>query len=170
MSQPADAPENKSARSRWLLLGGVAAAAAVATVVGIGINGSEDDQAPSADLKPTDLPSLSVTELSAGPAIAAKCAAPTSADAKKQSVAFEGIVTEVQDGTVTLAPTHFYNGEETATVVIAAPDQGMSEAPAEFVVGGSYIVGANDGRVAICGLTGPADDDLRALYEGAFGR
>ena len=40
----------------------------------------------------------------------------------------------------------------------------------EFVVGESYIVGANDGQVAICGLTGPADDaTLRGLYEQAFG-
>lgn len=168
MSHPANAPETTPARPRWLLLGGIAAAAAVATVVAIGVT-RDDDPGSVQDDAPIVLPTPSTTELSSGPAIAAKCAAPTAADAARQSVAFEGIVTEVADGIVTLAPTHFYNGSETARVTIAEPDQGMSEAPAEFVVGETYIVGANDGQVAICGLTGPADDDLRRLYQEAFG-
>lgn len=169
MSQPVNEPQDKPGLSRWLLIGG-AAAAVVATVVAIGVSSSDDDSDGVKDDSSLALPTPSTTELTAGPAIEAKCAAPTAADAARQSVAFEGLVTQVQDGKVTLAPTHFFNGTETSLVTIAEPDQGMSEAPAEFVVGESYIVGANDGQVAICGLTGPADDDLRALYEDAFGK
>ncbi|MCX6395009.1 MAG: hypothetical protein NTV23_00810 [Propionibacteriales bacterium] len=161
----------KPGRSRWLLVGGVAAAAAVLGVVALGLG--DNDESPSgggSSTEPLALPTPSTTELEAGPAVAAKCLAPTAEAAARQTVAFEGIVTEIKDGTVTLAPTHFYAGEETALVKVAAPDQGMSEAPDAFVVGGEYIVGAKDGRVAICGLTGPADADLRGLYEAAFGK
>ena len=167
MSQPVNEPKGP-ARSRLLLIAGAAAAAVVATVVAIGVTGDGDEPGNSGD--PIALPTTSTTELQAGPAIVAKCAVPTAEDAASQTLAFEGIVTEIADGTVTLRPTHFYTGEETSRVTIAAPNQAMSEAPAEFVVGESYIVGANDGRVAICGLTGPADDAaLRSLYEKAFG-
>lgn len=171
MSQPVNSAEPRN-RPRWLVLGGVAAAAVIATVVVIGITNDDD---PGADVltagdSPLALPTLSTTELTAGPAIAAKCAAPTAADARRQSIAFEGIVTEIAAGVVTLAPTEFFVGEETALVTVAQPDQGMSEAPSEFIVGQTYIVGASDGQLAICGLTGPADDDLRGLYETAFGK
>lgn len=167
MSQ--SAPERQStSRSRWLLLGGVAAAAVVATFVAIGVSNSGDGT-------DTDIPTAAttnsgtVTELVAAPAMDVKCLPPSAADAAQQSVAFEGVVTEVADGTVTLRPLHFYKGTETSRVTIAEHDEGMSEGPAPFEVGQSYIVGANDGRVAICGLTGLADDDLRALYATAFG-
>ena len=168
MSQPENEPRKSPARSRLLLIAGAAAAAVVATVVAIGVTGNDDDAGN--DGAPIALPTTSTTELRSGPAIAAKCAVPTVEDAKSQTVAFEGVVTEIADGKVTLLPTLFYTGEETSRVTIDAPDQQMSEAPAEFVVGQSYIVGANDGRIAICGLTGPADDaTLRGLYEKAFG-
>ncbi|RZI79971.1 MAG: hypothetical protein EOO67_19905, partial [Microbacterium sp.] len=48
MSQPVDEAPSKPTRSRWLILGGVAAAAAVATVVAIGANGSNDDDVKTA--------------------------------------------------------------------------------------------------------------------------
>jgi len=180
MSQSVNVPQQGPNRTRWLL-GGVAAAAAVATVVTLGITGSEDPSEPelpsaaaTSSTTGTDPGSTgdsgSVTELTTGPAIAVKCAAPSSADAARQSVAFEGTVTKIVDGVVTLKPTEFFTGPATSLVTVAAPDQNMSEAPAEFVVGEDYIVGASGGRVAICGLTGPADDDLRALYEDAFGK
>lgn len=167
MSQTA--PAQTPNRSRWLLLGGVAAAAAVATVVAIGVSNSDDDNSDAKIPTAASTDTGTVTELSAGPGVEAKCMPPSAASAARQEIAFEGVVTEIADGKVTLRPLHFYNGAETSRVTIAEPDQGMSEGPVPFEVGETYIVGANDGQVAICGLTGLADEDLRALYAEAFG-
>lgn len=169
MSQPTADTTPSTRRSRWLLIVPVAAAAAVAAVV-IGVRGSDDGDG-SADIKDAAVATNevgSVTELSFASGASAKCLRPTPASAASQTVAFEGIVTEVADGKVSLRPTRFYTGTETSRVVINEPDRGMSEAPAEFVVGESFVVGARDGEVSICGLTGPADADILALYEAAF--
>lgn len=148
------------------LLGGFAAAVLVAGF-GAACSGGDDSEATLPSTAGSD--TGTVTELVTAPASDARCLPPRAADAARQSIAFEGVVTEIAAGTVTLRPLHFYTGTETSRVRIAQPDPGMSEGPARFEVGGDYIVGANDGQVSICGLTGVADDDLRALYAGAFG-
>lgn len=150
-----------------LRLGAVAAIAALALTAGC----SDSDDGPEAGASGSQTPLRinSVTELSAGPAVQAKCAAPTAADALRQTLAFEGKVTEVRDGKAFLEPAHFFTGRATDLVSIEQPDQGMSESAEEFVVGKDYIVGARDGKVSGCLLSGPANEDLRALYEAAFG-
>ena len=111
-----------------------------------------------------------VTTLDVGPALATKCMAPSADLVARQAIAFEGTVITVTDDLVTLAASHFYHGNATDLVTVSKPDLGMSELPVDFQVGKAYLVGATDGHVSICGLSGPAADELRALYTEAFGK
>lgn len=150
--------DERSTRSRLLLISG-AAAAAVAAAIAVGVIKAGDPVPPAA--------SRSVTVLSLG-AAAGKCAVPSADRVGAQPVAFEGTVTGVKDGVVTLAPSRFFRGSATDLVTVAEPDLAVSEMPVDFQVGQTYLVGATDGQVSICGLSGPATTELRALYEAAF--
>lgn len=163
MSQPVTEPRT---RSRLPLYGGAAAAALVAAVaIGVASSGGDDDSTRN----PGSATDETVTQLNAGPAVEAKCAVPTAEYVAAQELAFEGTVTSIADGVVSLDPIRFYRGEPTDVVTVAEPDMGMSEMPVEFEVGETYLVGANGGYVSICGLAGLATDELRALYDEAFG-
>ena len=88
-----------------------------------------------------------------------------------QNVAFDGVVRSVTGGEATLEPTHFYAGEETALVVVQAPDGDLQAllAAVDFREGERYLVSASDGRVTLCGFSGPYTEELAALYARAFG-
>ena len=159
-------PKNESAevtttgrprRTPWLL---GAAAATVALVVGTGVVLNHGDDGK---------PAPTTTKLTEGP-VAAKCKVPAAADVAGQGIAFEGTVVSIANGVVTLKPSTFYKGDATDLVTVDEPDLNMTEMPVEFIVGKTYIVGATDGFVSICGLSGLATDELRALYDEAFGR
>lgn len=163
MSQPTSETSITSASRRPrrtnLILG--AAAATVALAVGTGVvvsQGNDDKAAPT------------TTKLTVGPTVEAKCKVPSADDVAGQEIAVEGTVVSIEDGLVTLDPSTFYKGTATDLVTVDEPDLGMSEMPVEFVVGKKYIVGATGGFVSICGLSGPATEELRALYDEAFGR
>lgn len=148
----------KPRRAGWML---GAAAATIALAVGTGVvlnHGNDSMQAPT------------TTKLNAGPAVAVKCKVPSADDVAAQEIAFEGTVVSIADGVVTLDPITFYKGPATDRVRVDEPDRNMTEMPVDFKVGEKYIVGATDGFVSICGLSGPATDELRALYDEAFGR
>lgn len=155
----------RPARTRLLVVLGAAAAVAAVAVVGVtALSGDDDRTAPAAST--TEEPS--VTALHAGPAVAAKCAAPQASFVTAQQVAFRGEVVSVSDDLVTLTASEFYTGTPTDQVTVDRPDLGMSEMPVDFRVGETYLVGATDGRVSICGLSGLATPELQALYDDAF--
>lgn len=161
MSETHNKPEQ---RRRPLRLAGLAAAAAVviagAAFAAASLGDDSKDEQPAAK--------QTVTELAVAGATAAKCAAPQLSDAAAMQVAFEGTVTGIKDGVVTLEPSHFYTSPATDLVTVNEPDLETSEMPVDFQVGEDYIVGATDGFVSICGLAGPATDELRAFYDEAF--
>ena len=148
----------------WLV-----AAAAVLVIAGVGafaLLGGEDQPAvPTAkDPAPT------VMELSARPSSAAKCAVPTAELLSNQETAFDGTVTSLTDGLVTLDVGHWYRGGPADQVTVDAPPAGMQALllAADFQVGQRYLVSANDGFVTVCGFTAAYFDDLAALYAEAF--
>ncbi|WP_121258392.1 hypothetical protein [Nocardioides ferulae] len=145
-----------------VLIGGVATFAMV---------GSGDDQTepPIAGGSPT-LAEPSVTVLAAPEPDAGRCMVPNAEALAGQSLAFEGTVTEIADGVVVLEPERFYTGEVTDLVEVQAPASELQAllGAVQFEVDGDYLVSATDGRVTLCGFSGPATDDLRALYDEAF--
>ncbi|MCZ4500401.1 MAG: hypothetical protein JWQ74_2956 [Marmoricola sp.] len=156
---------------RTLMVTGVGLLVAAAVVIGFAVTRGDDDPGsagPSATAGTTAPRTPSITELGTARAVAAKCMAPTAAMAQSQPFAFEGRVTTIENGLVTLEPTRFFVGAKTDLVTVNEPDQAMSESPVPFEVGEAYIVGATEGQVSICGLSGPATPRLRALYEQAF--
>jgi hypothetical protein len=148
----------------WLV-----AAAAVLVIAGVGafaLFGGEGEPTPTAND-----PAPSVLELSARPPTAAKCA-PVSAELlAMQENAFDGTVTAMVDGTVTLDVSHWYRGGDADQVTVDAPPadlQALIQA-ADFRNGQRYLVAANDGFVTACAMTAPYTDELAALYAQAFG-
>ena len=153
----------------------VVAAAAVVLIAGAGLFAvlRHDGAGPvpgaghSAASRPT------TTELSAPRAGAyrARCMVPNAATLSRQTLALDGTVRSIDNGLVTLAPSHFYAGDPTDLVTVRAP---RSELPAlvsavHFEEGGRYLVSASGGTVSICGLSAPWSTDLAGLYHRAFG-
>lgn len=116
----------------------------------------------------------------AGPAVA--CAPVDVAALRTVGTAFEARAVEVADGRAVLEVTDVYAGDLVADgdeVVVpqADPDAGpVDGGPLPVTPGGTYLVATTpvgDGpggaqQVAPCGLSGPDDPALRALYEEAF--
>jgi hypothetical protein len=150
----------------WLV-----AAAAVLIIAGVGLFGVlRHDDDPAAP--PTAVDDKTVTELSA-PGMAAynaKCMVPNAEIVSHQTVAFEGTVTMLADGVVTLTPSHWYAGDETDLVRVQAPSEDMQQlvSAVSFEEGGRYLVSATDGQVTVCGFSAPYSSDLAAVYAEAF--
>lgn len=150
----------------WLV-----AAAAVLIIAGIGLfavlTHDEDPAAP-----PTAERTLTVTDLNAPStaAYAAKCMVPNAEVVAEQSTAFEGTVTSIADGVVTLTVDRWYAGGTTDLARVQAPPDQMQAlvGAVDFERGGRYLVSATDGRVTVCGFSARYSSDLAALYEQAF--
>ena len=150
----------------WLV-----AAAAVLLIAGVGVfgllNHDADPPAP-----PTAADYKTVTELSAPSPVAygARCMVPNAQLLRQQSVAFEGIVTQLADDVVTLEPTRWYTGDETDLVRVQAPPAAIQDlvGAVRFEEGGRYLVSASDGQVTVCGFSAPYSERLAALYREAF--
>jgi len=70
---------------------------------------------------------------------------------------------------VTLTVEEWYTGGDAGTVVLHA--QSGMEALIDgftFAEGEAYLVSAAEGTVSFCGFSGPATDELRAVYDEAF--
>ena len=157
----------------WLV-----AAAAVVIIAGVGFFaaaqlGGDDPTPPSAtDGSSAGTTDLTVTELSAPgqAAYAARCMVPDAPMLATQTIAFDGVVDDITDGLVTLTPTRFYAGAETEQVQVRAPAAELRAliGAVEFKDGERYLVSARNGRVSVCGFTGPYRPELAALYEEAF--
>lgn len=154
----------------WL----VAAAAAV-IIAGIGIFAvmqlNDDSATPIAvDSPAASDPSVTVLSAPDAAAYSAKCMVPSPEIIAEQTVAFDGTVTSVDGGTVTLTPTTWYAGDPTDTVEVQAPSADMQQllSAVSFEQGGRYLVSATDGQVTLCGFSAAYSDDLAAIYTQAF--
>ncbi len=109
------------------------------------------------------------TELIAEPSTE-RCMIPNVEVLRLQTVAFDGVVRSVTGGEATLEVSHVYVGEETAQVVVQAPDRDLQAllAAVDFREGERYLVAASDGRVTLCGFSGPFSEELAELYAKAF--
>lgn len=101
---------------------------------------------------------------------AGRCMAPNVDSLRAQDSAFEGVVTEVTDGSATLDVVHTYKGEAVSTVEVAVPDPDLRDLvlAVGFEQGQTYLVSSSDGEVSVCGLSGPKDDMLADLYAEAY--
>jgi hypothetical protein len=181
-----DAPEAAPRRSRVTWLVAAAAATVIAGAGGLALSaldsGSDpaptagstvQSTAPGADAgQPADGAAGGTTELTAPSSNPGRCAAPTAEFLAAQQQAFAGTVTAIDGEKVTLQTTDVYTGEVGQTVVVDAPAAAMQSLiqSTQFEVGGSYLVSATDGQVAVCGFTGRADGALQGLYDQAFSR
>ena len=101
-----------------------------------------------------------------------RCLQPTPAVLGQQTIAFQGTLASRESGTATFRVTTWYRGGPTDLVQVTAavPSQLASlEGLARLVPGDAYLVAANAGQVAGCGLTGPDTEARVALYDQAFG-
>lgn len=148
----------------WLV-----AAAAVVLIAGVGLfgflNHDAGDDVPTAGHQP------SVTHLTA-PAAGSqgKCMVPNTRVLRLQTLAFEGTVQDISGDVVTLAPSHVYAGDVADVVEVEAPSADLQALvlATKFEKGGRYLVSATDGKVTVCGFSGPYTADLAALYDQAF--
>ncbi|MGH3361095.1 MAG: hypothetical protein ACRDOM_01430 [Nocardioides sp.] len=150
------------------------AAAAVVVIVGVGAFVLWDRDTAGNPVPPIgESDDQTVIELTAPAEAAFRCMPPT---AKRLSdgaeYAFDGTVSEVDDGVATVEPTRWYAGEQVQLVRIKSP----SEDPAAlhgmftFKEGERYLVSSHDGtQVSVCGFSGPYGQQLARLFEKAFG-
>ncbi|MET7280325.1 hypothetical protein ABZS29_18960 [Kribbella sp. NPDC005582] len=151
-------PRPTTTRRRWVPAAAAAAVLIAAGAVVWGSNGNDDPVAAP--------PAVRLTM--AGGATG-KCRAPEIADFKDLPVAFEGQVTAIKGDLVTLKVAHWYRGGPADTVEVQSmPEDVATLLGVDFSIGDSYLVSAADGQVSTCGHSGPADPDLRRLYEEAF--
>jgi hypothetical protein len=150
----------------WLV-----AAAAVLIIAGVGVfavlNHDDDPSAP-----PTATDARTVTELSAPApaAYSARCMVPTPEALSRQTLAFDGTVSTIAAGVVTLEVSHWYAGGPTDLVRVQAPADVLQQlvGAVEFKDGGRYLVSATGGQVTVCGFSAPYSSDLAAMYDQAF--
>jgi hypothetical protein len=95
---------------------------------------------------------------------------PSAEIVSQQTVAFDGTVTTIADGVVTLTPSHWYSGTATDLVRVRAPSEDMQQlvSAVKFEVGGRYLVSATDGEVTVCGFSAPYSAELASIYAEAF--
>lgn len=96
---------------------------------------------------------------------------------KNYRLAFAARAEKVSDDLVTLQITEAFRGEPGTLVEVAGHDLSASDYSGfAFVEGQSYLISVLDPtlpspapEIALCGLSGPDDAGLRAVYEEAFG-
>ena len=131
---------------------------------GSGQTGADPDGGTSPDTGDT-------TVLSAPAGVGnGRCAVPSADVLARQTLAFDGTVTSMSDGLVTLEPTTFYTGEPTAEVQVQAPEQVLRDLilAVSFEEGQRYLVSAVEGQVSVCGYSAPWSPELEQLYRDAF--
>ncbi len=156
----------------WLV-----AAAAVVLIAAAGtfalVNiGDDPATPPAAGGDPSVSANPTVTELALPGAVAGRCVVPNAQLLSGAAYAVDAEVVSVAEGVVTLDATEWYAGEPTDQLEVAQSDADLQAliGATEFETGQRYLVaGTDDGRVMVCGFTGPYSDDLAALYAEAFG-
>jgi hypothetical protein len=151
------------------LLPGLAAVLAIA----LSGCGSGEDAATPADPAASDTSSPSGDDtlaLTADGSTTAKCAMPAAEILATFDTAFEGTVTSIDDGTVTLEVDRWYAGDEASTVTVEAPSKALEDLlmAVDFQEGRTYLVSADNDRVTLCGFTAETSPELEALYVEAY--
>lgn len=152
----------------------VAAAAAVVAIVGgvaFALTGGDDDT-PAKDPAARDAEERTELALALPRADSMQMCIEFSPGAlEPMKVAFSGEVTEVEGETVRITPDHWYRGGDDATDVVltAGSPEVLLEGGITFEEGQRYLVSANGGQVATCGLSGPYSEEMAAAYAEAFG-
>ncbi|WP_104198875.1 hypothetical protein [Cryobacterium sp. Y29] len=86
-----------------------------------------------------------------------------------QQQAFAATVLQIQGDTILLEVTERFTGDVADRVEVAQVDAVASDfSGVPFEVGQSYLVGAVDGTITGCGVTGADSNELRAVYDAAF--
>ncbi|KQQ43024.1 hypothetical protein [Nocardioides sp. Leaf307] len=171
--------ENRASGTRgrspltWLV---AAAAVALIGVLGVGalLGADDEDDVPTAGDAPavSDDAEPSVTRLEVADAPAGRCMVPTPEVLAGASLAFEGTVTELVDGTAVLEPSEFFAGRSTDTVEVTAPSEDLQAlvSAVDFQVGERYLVAADGAQVMVCGFSDLATPAQEQLYAEAFNR
>lgn len=153
------------------LLPGLAAAGLALAVSGCG---SAEDTSTPADPAASDTSSPAGDEslaLTADGSTTAKCAMPSAQILATFDTAFEGTVTSIDDGSVTLDVERWYaGGDEAPTVTVEAPSKALEDLlmAVDFQEGRTYLVSADNERVTLCGFTAETSPELEALYVEAY--
>lgn len=163
--------EQPRGRRTWALA--AAAAAVVATVGGVAFAATQDDddggngQDDTVAVEPPEELALSLPE----PNAMQMCVEFSPEVLAPLKVAFSAEVADVDGDTVRLVPDHWYRGDTGADVVVltAGSPEVLLEGGITFEEGERYLVGADGGQVATCGLSGPYTDEMAAAYDEAFG-
>lgn len=159
-TDPAPAPATPSHRRKALV--GVAAAV---VILGGGatwaLSGGDDVPAR----QPTSL------TMAAGGSASLDCVPLTPELVGQAATAFEGTVTSIENGVVTLQNTHTFKGDVAPTVTVTQGTGSVVDgAPVTFAPNTTYLIAAGpDGTVGGCGPSGPASPELRTLFDRAFG-
>lgn len=86
-----------------------------------------------------------------------------------QEQAFSATVLEIRDGTAVLEVTERFAGEVADRVELPQVDTLTSDnSGVPYEVGQRYLIGAIDGTVTGCGVSGTDSAELRAVYDAAF--
>ena len=143
---------------RWRPVVGVAAGVfiAAAIVVPLVLGGSE--------------PTVEALQPPVGGGLASgSCLVLEPATVAAQEQAFAATVLQIQGDTVLLEVTERFAGDVADRVEVAQVDAMTSDfSGVPFEVGQSYLVGAVDGTITGCGVTGADSAELRAVYDAAF--
>jgi hypothetical protein len=105
------------------------------------------------------------------PTVAVKCAVVSPELLAKQDLAFDGVVTSIEDDVATLEVTTWYAGDETDVVQVSAPSSDLTEliGAVSFEEGQRFLVAGTAERLAPCGMSAPYSTELAEMYEEAFG-
>jgi hypothetical protein len=86
-----------------------------------------------------------------------------------QEQAFAATVLQIEDGTVVLEVTERFAGEVADRVEVPQVDTVASDnSGVPYKVGQRYLIGAVDGMITGCGVSGTDSAELRAVYDAAF--
>lgn len=150
-------------RRTWWMAGAAAAvvAAAAGGAFAIAADGGGEKDAPA----PTEL------ALSLPPQDAMQMCIEFSPEVLAPvETAFAGTADDVEGDTVRLAVDRWYKGGDADVVVVTAGSpEVLLEGGITFEEGERYLVSANAGEVATCGLSAPYSDEMAAAYDEAFG-
>ena len=143
---------------RWMPLAGVAAGLAIAAaIVAPLVLGAPKPTVESLQ------PSMS------GGMASGSCLVLEPATVAAQDQAFAATALQIQGNTVLLEVTERFVGEVADRVEVAQVDETTSDfSGVPFQVGQSYLVGATNGTITGCGVTGADSAELRAVYDAAF--
>ena len=143
---------------RWRPVVGVAAGVfiAAAIVVPLVLGGSE--------------PTVEALQPPVGGGLASgSCLVLEPATVAAQEQAFAATVLQIQGDTVLLEVTERFAGDVADRVEVAQVDAMTSDfSGVPFEVGQSYLVGAVEGTITGCGVTGADSAELRTVYDAAF--